>query len=274
VSSIRSSVFIAEVVSLTLASTGAAVLAQAAPQIRSCVTTKNGSIRIIGATASCKSSESLLIWHVQGPQGPQGPMGLTGATGSQGPAGPTGATGTPGPTGAAGPQGPVGETGPQGSAGRGGFLIKDSNGEVIGVPFFFNNQSVSVLYSIGNSLIRFSLTPSGLLQSLLLNYQSTDCSGQGLIPSFPSSSGNFASEGQTLGTTLYYPINLGSSTPLNSQSFQPRTLSACPTTSNQTFIPPDTCCFSLPTGFDDVVSSFVTADLSNFVPPFHVELQQ
>jgi hypothetical protein len=91
--------------------------------IRSCVLTKNGTLRIIAATETCKPGESLLTWNQQGPtglEGPAGPVGPTGATGAQGPAGPVGATGPQGAVGAIGPQGPqglVGATGAQGIAG-------------------------------------------------------------------------------------------------------------------------------------------------------------
>jgi hypothetical protein len=60
--------------------------------VRSCVTTRDGTLRIVGATESCKKGESLLVWNVSGPTGPQGPAGDTG------PAGPAGATGPAGPS--------------------------------------------------------------------------------------------------------------------------------------------------------------------------------
>jgi len=55
--------------------------------ISSCVTSKTGSVRIVGATDTCKNGEIPMTWNQQGPQGPAGPAGPTGATGPQGPAG-------------------------------------------------------------------------------------------------------------------------------------------------------------------------------------------
>jgi hypothetical protein len=43
--------------------------------IHSCVATKNGALRIIGATDSCKMGETPVDWNAVGPQGP---IGLTG----------------------------------------------------------------------------------------------------------------------------------------------------------------------------------------------------
>ena len=115
-------IFIAGVASLTLSGITSATFAQPAT-IRSCVTTKTGAIRIIGATDTCKQGEQIVTWNQTGPQGPLGPQGPIGLTGGQGPQGPVGATGPAGPqgpdgaTGPAGPQGLAGATGPQGPIG-------------------------------------------------------------------------------------------------------------------------------------------------------------
>jgi hypothetical protein len=61
-------------------------------QIHSCVT-KDGTIRIVGATAGCKAQETALDWNIVGPAGPTGPTGATGAAGQNG------APGDPGPRG-------------------------------------------------------------------------------------------------------------------------------------------------------------------------------
>lgn len=233
-SSVRSSVFMAGVVSLVLVGTGAPVFAKTAT-IRSCVMTKNGVIRIIGATDSCASGEQLLVWNKQGPPGPAGPHG---------------------------------------PAGSGVLFVKDVNGEVLGVSTSFALRHTGVLYSLGNSLIRFFLTPSGFSQSLNLGYQSADCSGQGLIYGFTTTPGIFALEGQIKRTTLYYATNSGSPTTLHSGSLYPTTAADCPNDSTQTFIPPDTCCSSFGAGLNMIASPVATTDLSNFVPPFHLELSQ
>jgi hypothetical protein len=53
--------------------------------VRACAIKATGTMRCIGPTESCKSTETLLQWNVQGPPGPQGPQG------DAGPAGPPGA---------------------------------------------------------------------------------------------------------------------------------------------------------------------------------------
>ncbi len=100
-------------------------------QLRGCVN-PSGGLRIIAASESCRSNESLVTWNSTGPagqQGPAGPAGPTGATGPQGPRGLTGERGTngaqglQGERGGIGPQGPQGErglTGPQGERGEAG----------------------------------------------------------------------------------------------------------------------------------------------------------
>jgi len=231
---LRSCTLTAGIVSFALIGTASGAFVKTA-QVRSCVTTKNGALRIIGETASCASGEQLLVWNKQGPPGPAGPQGL---------------------------------------AGSGVLFVKDLNGEVLGVATSFAIQHTGVLYSLGNSLIRFFLTPLGFSQSLNLGYQSADCSGQGLVYGFTTPPGIFALEGQIKGTTLYYATNSGSPTMLHSGSLYPTTAANCPNNSTQTFIPPDTCCFSFGAGLNEIVSPFATTDLSNFVPPFHLELSQ
>lgn len=53
-------------------------------QIHSCVA-KDGTIRIVDATTTCKSQETALDWSITGPQGPQGPQGDPGPQGPRGP---------------------------------------------------------------------------------------------------------------------------------------------------------------------------------------------
>jgi hypothetical protein len=68
-------------------------------QIRACVDTTTGSIRIIAADTVCSEAETPLEWGLMGSQGPQGEPGSPGAQGDPGPAGPVGPAG---PAGAAG----------------------------------------------------------------------------------------------------------------------------------------------------------------------------
>jgi hypothetical protein len=65
--------------------------------IHSCVA-KDGTIRIIEATATCKTQETALDWNIQGPPGPQGPQGIQGIQGEQGLQGVDGAQGPRGPS--------------------------------------------------------------------------------------------------------------------------------------------------------------------------------
>ena len=100
--------------------------------IRGCVDPRTGAIRIIGATQTCTSKESLLTWSTTGPQGPAGPQGATGPSGPAGPIGPSGpqgAVGAPGPIGPAGAPGPQGPIGPQGAS---GLRLVDANGRELG----------------------------------------------------------------------------------------------------------------------------------------------
>jgi len=61
-------------------------------QVHSCVA-KDGTIRIVAATATCRAQETALDWNIVGPAGPAGPTGSTGAAGQPG------APGNPGPRG-------------------------------------------------------------------------------------------------------------------------------------------------------------------------------
>lgn len=84
---------------------GLATLISVGEQIRACVDTTTGAIRITAADDSCSETEAPLEWNImgspgaQGPQGPQGPKGDPGSPGAQGEPGPVGPVG---PTGAAG----------------------------------------------------------------------------------------------------------------------------------------------------------------------------
>src|SRR5690242_6469414 len=55
--------------------------------MHSCIKS-DGTLRIVGPSELCKSSETARDWSIAGPAGPQGPQGQQGPTGPQGPAGP------------------------------------------------------------------------------------------------------------------------------------------------------------------------------------------
>jgi hypothetical protein len=71
--------------------------------LRACVTTRNGSLRLVTGAKSCHHSEVFVSWNSKGRAGAVGPAGALGRTGPTGPQGSTGPKGSPGPaTGSAG----------------------------------------------------------------------------------------------------------------------------------------------------------------------------
>jgi hypothetical protein len=87
--------------------------------INACVKKKDGRVRIVAASASCRRNELALAWNAQGQPGPAGPAGPAGRAGATGPAGSAGAAGAKGEPGARGETGAAGPAGPQGPAGSG-----------------------------------------------------------------------------------------------------------------------------------------------------------
>ena len=99
--------------------------------INACVKKKDGRVRIVAASASCRRNELALAWNAQGqpgPAGPAGPAGRAGATGPAGSAGAAGAKGEPGAPGERGASGPAGPAGPQGPPGSGLNSLEGLNG--------------------------------------------------------------------------------------------------------------------------------------------------
>ena len=104
--------------------------------IHACVSNRNGTVRIVGASTACDASrETALDWGIQGPKGDKGDTGDTGPTGPVGPMGPQGPQGE---------QGPMGPTGPQGPAGTGGAPIDTSR--------MYQSVSDMVLVSFGPAI--------------------------------------------------------------------------------------------------------------------------
>ena len=121
--SARCAAAVATVVSVGLTQIAAAQESAAPDLIRACVQQTSGVLRLIGTAESCRPTETLVTWNVQGiqgPPGPEGPQGPQGVAGPQGPQGPQGDVGPQGPQGEVGPQGPQGETGPAGAVGPAG----------------------------------------------------------------------------------------------------------------------------------------------------------
>lgn len=60
--------------------------------IRACIA-NSGVLRIVGATETCKTGETPIVWNAAGPQGPAGAAGPGGPAGPAGPVGPQGPEG-------------------------------------------------------------------------------------------------------------------------------------------------------------------------------------
>jgi hypothetical protein len=112
-----------------------------------CVSTKDGSVRVIDPTADprsktshCTSDETQTTWNQQGqqgeagPAGVQGPPGEKGADGAAGPPGPKGADGAVGPPGPPGQQGQPGQPGQPGPPGPAGFSELDYTSANVASP--------------------------------------------------------------------------------------------------------------------------------------------
>src|SRR3954449_7712264 len=112
------------VVSATLVGVVAGCLAattlasgKAGGTIYACVKSATGAVRVVEATAPCKSGERRVTWSsagdrgARGVPGARGPSGLRGVTGAAGVPGAHGAQGAPGAAGAAGHDGIGGATG-------------------------------------------------------------------------------------------------------------------------------------------------------------------
>jgi hypothetical protein len=138
-------------------------------RIHACLTAKGGSIRIVAATETCKTSETALDWNITGPQGP------IGTTGPQGPPG--------------GPQGPAG---PQGEAGIGALRVIGADGAPVGV--FPDPYNVGVRHPTYGWLL-LNVVPSGVVKQfdVLKLYAESGCTGQEYTDSFgPGNLMNYA----------------------------------------------------------------------------------
>lgn len=95
---------------------GPSIAATASESVTVCVSSADGSVRLIESVSKCDSfGESRQVWWVRSNQGPQGDQGLVG---KRGPAGPKGEQGT---IGKRGPTGPKGDAGLQGASGLDGL---------------------------------------------------------------------------------------------------------------------------------------------------------
>jgi len=271
--------------------------------IYSCVTKNSGAVRIVSATTTCTSKELLVTWNILGPQGPQGPIGLTGSPGPQGPQGPMGLTGALGPEGPQGPSGPPGAQGPAGPVGATGLIgpqgpkgdkgdqgdpglpgvaglsaavLRDTHGTLIGAFYpelYAGTRGGLVLLQNGEGNVAMvRVTKEGFDVDTPVtsgvNYASSDCSGPALLR--PSS---LVGVGVVLGTTLYSEPSAGIMTTLRSRAEPVPDQLQC-SNKGGVFSPPNLCCVAENPPYQAVFGPASTQDVSHFIPPFHVELQQ
>ena len=85
---------VTSVVAIIIASTFALrVFAASNDTINACMNNSSGEVKIVTASDTCKSNETLLTWNQQGPTGAQGPQGPAGANGTNGTNGTNGVSG-------------------------------------------------------------------------------------------------------------------------------------------------------------------------------------
>jgi hypothetical protein len=179
----------------------------------------NGSVRIVGAKAGCRSGERVVTWGVkgqpgapgaQGVPGPAGPSGAAGAPGATGPSGPPGPTGDAGPSGPPGPQGSTGPSGPPGPQGSTGPKGTDAPKRISG---YVNDPNATKLVtapcSVNGSAGNYTVScPAGTFAGLAVPFVRT-YAGAVAIPSWTASGdGSFTMTitGQT-GLTFWFEIS-------------------------------------------------------------------
>jgi hypothetical protein len=125
-------------------------------KIHGCVQ-KDGTLRVIAATSTCKTNETPLDWNIIGPQGP---VGLTGPQGSEG---------VPGPI------------GPPGNSG--GLKVFGSNGAFAGL--LEDSTRLRILHPT-HGWFDIRIFRSGILEpaaafSILVSYTGPNCSGDTFV---------------------------------------------------------------------------------------------
>jgi len=237
----------------------------------------NGAPRIVRPDDSCKPNETSTHWSITGPQG------LKGDTGSQGPKGDTGGQGIQGIQGVKGDdgdkgdqgnQGPKGDQGPEGLQGP-GVVVRDVEGRFVGVLLEAVSSRGFVLRQDIDTAVAFEVTVAGLVQNdqIGFDFESNDCTGQKLLGSKFGREGGLFADGIIRGTTVYYePEAFLPPLTTHSSSRSPTTEEMC-IQDNEFFIMPDTCCAVRDAGASNLGPARMF-DLSDLVPPFHVEVQE
>jgi len=194
-----------------------------------------------------------------------GPPGPIGPAGEQGPPGAPGAAGSIGPQGPAGFAGAQGPPGPPGAAGMSIALV-DANGVVIG-PFV--NEQVLLAAEPAAVFVRFRGATGFAPREVTFEYASADCSGPRLVAVDESEDllreCRYAEHDQK----CFVRPALGTLTQTESQSVQPKVPQNC----FGTFVPPDVCCYYQGGIHQLLVAPPIEIDLSQFEPPFHLEVR-
>ena len=165
-------------------------------RVHACVATRDGAIRIIAATAACKTTETPLDWSITGPAGPAGAPGAQGPQGLIGPAGAQGAQGLPG---APGPAGPAG------AAGDGLMKVVGANGAIAGDyleqdAMRTKHPTYGPLYI---NIYKSGLTVPGWNTGVTLYYGQPNCGGDPYVNATPS----FVRSAVTVGDNVYLSPN-------------------------------------------------------------------
>jgi len=119
-------------VGLSTITTASAQTSAPGDVITACVHKQTRYMRMVNASAKCRTTEVRITWGGEGqttvagpgPRGPQGPQGVKGDTGPAGPQGPAGARGLRGVPGPKGAQGAPGKDGQDGVDGKDATSIK------------------------------------------------------------------------------------------------------------------------------------------------------
>jgi hypothetical protein len=184
---------------LILAFSGLTAAQSATTQVKLCLYSVKGTVRLVSnSTTKCSKGEKLLTLGTQGPRGPEGPSGIPGESGPQGPRGlkgdkgdkgDPGTNGTNGVNGSAGPRGLQGLPGERGLQGLTGpsLVVLDANNTFVGylvdTQLSYLSGKIS-MYVVWNATAQrgFAFLPSGSLYTSDFSdygplFTSSDCTG-------------------------------------------------------------------------------------------------
>lgn len=159
-------------------------------------------------------------------------------------------------------------------------VVKDANGVTLGIytPSAFNSVA-TVLMKREDTLLLTRITSLGFPDLFYSYYESADCSGPPFVgSSFVPVSSNFSDVlgGIIAGSLFYYvdatspqtTITVNSRGTIFSYITGPEQCS-----SPEFFIPPHTCCYSVPPVANPELRAVSVLTVPQFVTPFHIEVQ-